>query len=302
MKKLLLLILFGIQLSGLNAQTNVYHPMLTDSTTLWRYSWVDVCSTSPIVICTYYYDYKISGNTIFAGQTYKIVKKNVSNSYCNCIPHNGGVPITFTYYLREDTLAKKVYSYDSIIGDKLIYDFSLSVGDTMPGYGNCQIATIDSILIGGNYRKRFISVSSWEFIEGIGDVGSAWGGNEADLVYHPCGGSLSPNTKFICFKQNNIDLYVKDSSACGLALNVEENKYNNFEVSVFPNPTTSTITIETDKTDCFYELKNMLGQTVFTSKFSNKINIDLSNFDNGIYFVRVMDEKGNSVVKKIIKQ
>lgn len=79
-------------------------------------------------------------------------------------------------------------------------------------------------------------------------------------------------------------------------------------ISVFPNPTSSSITIDYGSnylTMNGYTLKisNTLGQTVFTSIINQqKSNIDLSTYaGKGIYSVNIIDNAGHTIdVKKII--
>ena len=80
---------------------------------------------------------------------------------------------------------------------------------------------------------------------------------------------------------------------------------NSDELFISPNPTTGAIGIRN------YELgiRNVLiydvmGQLVFQSNIQNsKSEINISSFDNGIYFVRLMDGDGNMVYsEKVIKE
>lgn len=79
--------------------------------------------------------------------------------------------------IRNDTSTKKVYT---IGPDSLLYDFSLNVGDSVK-LKYCSsgkvITTIDSVLVGTGYRKRFIFYNGNQMIEGIGHVGDPTGYN-----------------------------------------------------------------------------------------------------------------------------
>ncbi|MDD3859561.1 MAG: choice-of-anchor J domain-containing protein [Bacteroidales bacterium] len=71
-----------------------------------------------------------------------------------------------------------------------------------------------------------------------------------------------------------------------------DNIINN-DVSVFPNPSTSIITLSNVE-GATIEIINIMGQVVKTVNSSYEVNnIDLSNFANGTYFVKVV--KGSNV-------
>jgi hypothetical protein len=73
-------------------------------------------------------------------------------------------------------------------------------------------------------------------------------------------------------------------------------------INIYPNPTTSILNI-IDKQNQFQnatiEIKNYLGQVVFTTPFTSQIN--LQNLSAGMYFLTIQD-KSNSKTVKFIKQ
>ena len=77
---------------------------------------------------------------------------------------------------------------------------------------------------------------------------------------------------------------------------VEENLAANFEV--YPNPMNNTLYINGDVQDV--TIFNAVGQQVLFVENTNEINVE--DLSEGLYFVRISDMKGNSVVKKIVKR
>lgn len=77
-----------------------------------------------------------------------------------------------------------------------------------------------------------------------------------------------------------------------------------FEISVFPNPTNGELHFDLKNDNENYEVKvfDMLGNLrLQTSLLRSSINI--SNFENGIFFVQITDSQtGNVVVKKVVKK
>ncbi|MBL7883040.1 MAG: T9SS type A sorting domain-containing protein [Bacteroidia bacterium] len=108
------------------------------------------------------------------------------------------------------------------------------------------------------------------------------------ILYH------NTTTKFSLIN-NSVWTYMLTSTIT-TSLNEVKNKC---VISVYPNPTSSIITIYSDD-DFFdekYNVQNTTGQIILTGKSSNThfLNIDFATFDNGIYFVTI----GKKTVKII---
>ncbi len=77
---------------------------------------------------------------------------------------------------------------------------------------------------------------------------------------------------------------------------VDENNVASFEV--YPNPMNNTLYINGDVKDV--TIFNAVGQQVMFVEGRNEINVE--DLNEGMYFVRISDKRGNSVVKKIVKK
>lgn len=77
---------------------------------------------------------------------------------------------------------------------------------------------------------------------------------------------------------------------------INENKINTV-VSVYPNPTSGIINVETDRIESI-EILNIEGKQVYTGK---ETEIDLSKELDGIYIIKVITDK-QVITKKIVKQ
>lgn len=91
-----------------------------------------------------------------------------------------------------------------------------------------------------------------------------------------------------------------------LALNTVSITSNNEKhtVSLYPNPTTEAISLETSSEKLIgvaYQIFDITGKVVKTDRLDTTQNINVSNWSNGVYFVRI---QGSSDVKtlKFIKQ
>jgi len=75
------------------------------------------------------------------------------------------------------------------------------------------------------------------------------------------------------------------------------------ELSIYPNPTEGNINVIIDgETIENITIVNILGEVVYkVNPQSNKTTIDVRNFANGTYFIKV-DITDDSIVRKFIKQ
>ncbi|MGZ3902278.1 MAG: PKD-like domain-containing protein [Bacteroidia bacterium] len=75
--------------------------------------------------------------------------------------------------------------------------------------------------------------------------------------------------------------------------------------NVYPNPASGEITIKLNKDckNCSVELYNSLGQVLLTEKLSSSENkINVSEFENGIYYLKLNSENKQQLIKKVIVQ
>ena len=77
-------------------------------------------------------------------------------------------------------------------------------------------------------------------------------------------------------------------------------------ITVYPNPSSTTIIIGLSHTtaikNTFLTIYNLKGQELITSQITGpKTQIDISNLLSGVYFVKVVGEKGLQV-GKFVKQ
>jgi hypothetical protein len=69
--------------------------------------------------------------------------------------------------------------------------------------------------------------------------------------------------------------------------------------TVYPNPTNSTVTVTNNNNITKVEITNVIGQKLLSESYnSNKVTVDISSFEKGVYFIRVND----SYIQKLIKE
>jgi hypothetical protein len=303
-KLLLLLIIFKFQLSSFNcsAQTSVYHPF-PDSDAVWMGTnwWCDD-------VGCYDHDYIlfIAGDTVIGGNHYR---KLLSTGYdCLAWDTTGGSAVNKFFNrpsgaFREDTALRKVYYVpkDSS-NESLLYDFNLSVGDTLPlAYNNWDttitVTSIDSILMGSDYRKRFwLSIPSFNLPTGYGSLiegmGSTFGFYDRIVTPFESGNYLN------CFTVNGQTIFLDSTGHCIHTLGISEiNKNSSLLIS--PNPAHNKLNVECKLLNAELRIYDMMGRKVMNAEIGNsKLEIGI-DFPPGIYFVRVSDGQ-NAVVQKLI--
>lgn len=71
-------------------------------------------------------------------------------------------------------------------------------------------------------------------------------------------------------------------------------------ITVFPNPT-DDFSNTTGKNISKIELFNILGHRIITIKNKNDFNIDMTKMKSGIYFLRITDINGITLIRKVLK-
>lgn len=288
MKKNLLLILTAVTFSA-TAQTSVYHPF-PDSNSVWNYHYVLNCIQG---YADEYYSLTISGDTTISAQLYHklFIPYVQSFSTGTCEFHSVGYKGAF----REDTLNRKVFFIPpSQSTEQLLYDFNMQVGDTINGYLGyfglpSIIQSIDSILVGGTYRKRWnLTCYGIQVIEGIGNTYGL-------IEYLPGCATDFPDYTLTCFSQNEQTLYPDTTTNCELITSIENVTASKILTTIFPNPFNSTATLElkNDFENAELKIYTALGNQVRQQEIISQITIiDRNKLANGIYFYQVTTDNG----------
>jgi hypothetical protein len=165
MKKLIFILLTSITCISYSQS---YHPLLKQGKLWYVVGW----SACFDILCgdfgSYTDIYKVGYDTLIHGKKYYRML-STRDSSLNNFKKRG--------LYREDTVQKKVYSYNNDTSDVLLYDFSLGKHDTLLRQCNGDkmlVDSVDSVEIGGVYRKRLHFFSEGgppeEWIEGIGST------------------------------------------------------------------------------------------------------------------------------------
>jgi spore coat protein CotH len=84
-------------------------------------------------------------------------------------------------------------------------------------------------------------------------------------------------------------------------LSLDDMSLENQNLVLYPNPTNSKIYVNGFNTNIeYFEVLDIMGRTVLSGNSTND-GIDLTSLSNNTYIIKLVDENGNILVKKIIK-
>jgi hypothetical protein len=206
-------------------------------------------------------------------------------------------------FLRYDTLLKKVFYLPGIDStERLIYDFNLQVGDTLPMKSTedrfVTIDSIDTISLFGTQVKRFIPGSDWYWDPAFNYILEGMGGSNGLYYFRPQYASLSGGTEhtwLVCFQYG--DQVYSQQGECPFIdfVSAVRPVVAQPQLSVGPNPTHGEFLISIG-----YEL---LNATFILTDYSGRVvnSFSLNELTNtsqvhlpGLYFWRI--EQGGNLV------
>ncbi len=276
-----------------------YYPLPLDSAT-WtveRYEWGQLPNLDECI--TRYYGY--GGDTVINNLTYgKLYGNNLPADYPYTDVAFNFPTATYVAAVREDT-SKKVWIINA--GDTtgiLYYDFALNIGDTFcfdyffPALGCHTVVAVDSILIGGNFRRQihFNSLNGEAWVEGVGSL-SGW------FEYHPL---ASWDYNLVCHSHYQTQLYnMSGNCYCDTYHGVGINELTPSTLTIHPNPTTSQLTISlAERTTANITIRNALGQLVLSEQIEGTTHNIRLDAPAGIYFFQ-LEADGQVITKKVVK-
>jgi hypothetical protein len=245
--------------------------------------------------------YYLDGDTIVNSTTWhKVYKRGTYevSGFCG----SGGYSYNFLRLLiRQDSM--KIFVYENS-NSELLYDFDLSVGDTLPVTyfqmaNNIVVDSIGTIMINGTVRRQYflagppISLPEANIIEGIG--------SNHGLI-EPIGDQLNCGYYFHCFSVNDI---VEVGTDCNFEVSTQE-LFAETEITLSPNPVKNKMTISFPATASVESVKcyNQEGREFQLDAFqtaSSTITTELNDDLQGIFIIELLFESGQIVRKKIVK-
>jgi len=295
MKHFLLAIILFSAVRSL-AQTDVYHPFLHEGAEwgILSMDWLDGIGDTSYG----YYSNCSDGDTLIADKTYIKVRYAVDGE-CAYSPKG---------WFRQDTIEKRVYlNGDGHLfdGDTLLYDFSVSPGQsvshcaTFALFDSAYVTRIDSVEVGGSYRKKFVIhfytdgiVDSTYWIEGIGGVFGPipTGLSVGDFGY----GNyefISTAIHLICYREHGDILYEAPYYIfnCEVTHDIAD-AYHGDLVSIYPVPASTLlhINILQNTNEMYYcEMLTLEGILKESFEFRTSHIVDVTGYNPGVYVLAV---------------
>lgn len=297
MKKILVIII-ALLSQNVNAQTNIYHKF-PESSAFWN---IHLDSHSPQGSSdngSQDYSIIITGDTVINATVYH--KLNIP--YISSLGSPSGEHIGYKGAFRQDTILKKLFIIpNSQNSEQIFYDFNLQVGDTLKGYLSSLfidniVVSIDSVLVGNSFCKRWNLNDPCYNISIIEGVGSTYGLIESDL-----GCVVTRIFTLDCFNHNGISLYPNSASNCEQVTQINSIDNSSNKIKVFPNPSNGIFTVDIDPSlnICEIILSDLLGNIILRQPFNNQTELIINKLQSGTYILSLITKNGRVAIRKKI--
>jgi hypothetical protein len=206
------------------------------------------------------------------------------------------------FLIREDRT--KVYLLDVFSQERILYDFSLDIGDTITQINMFGVEAewfvqeIDSIEIEGIYRKQIHlshinNIISDTWIEGIG---STFG------LVTPGNSVIDAGTALLCVKRNLQNIYSNpDYDTCYIYAADNKTSTDNSLITIYPNPVKEVLHLKSDVELESYRIIDISGKLIKTGMLTQDYKIELSEIRAGFYIIVVNYHDDKYVAKVLIE-
>ena len=296
MKKFLFftLLLFSLHIGF----SQVYIPMPADSA-IWRYRIYNPDYVTQVFDMILF----VNGTDTFAnGKTYHKIfsRSRIYTVPIDSIPPVVSVIATYgdTYYGAMRDSGQKVFLLSGS-GEQLMFDFNVAAGDSIPAfYGKDKVVTIDSILLAGNYHRRFLTNdSTYYVIEGVG--------SNRGLI--PTLNDRGGTVQFFCYTDTPV-VYTPDSTiACTYVYPVWYESVpvivsnEKLIIDISPVPAYDVLHITTSANEpLLVVIYNSVGQVVWSGNVLHKLDIPVLSWSKGIYYIQSKVPGSEIAMKKLL--
>ncbi|MBK6903381.1 MAG: T9SS type A sorting domain-containing protein [Saprospirales bacterium] len=309
MKKLLFVTFFLPSALALPAQD--YIPLVQEQATWVNYKWDGGTFEENDL-----FGYRIEGDTTIDGTAYKkVYRLGFFIDQWPFVPYRKSGQALFGA-IREDIDERKVYARifeeseiehrcTDLGAEKLWYDFSLEVGDTLPscisGWPDhpewtWPIDSFDTAFLFGEDRDRWSVLYGYAYqVEGLGTHTG---------LFDPCFGCITTGESSYTLEHYCIG----SESDCGIvdATATRERLLPVSALKVFPNPATDQVHIILEKLDSGIERVSLLTLTGAlllekTNEGGNGVDLDVRGARPGVYLLQVITTNGIAVAKIVLQ-
>jgi photosystem II stability/assembly factor-like uncharacterized protein len=154
-------------------------------------------------------------------------------------------------------------------------------------------AVSDSVLVSSNTSWTATTKASWITL----NVSAGTGNDSLSISASANNATTSRTDSIIVASATDTVTLIVTQAAAGTPTSINET-LGDATVALYPNPVTSTLTIQTALTIQGVTVTDLPGKTVLTGKTAN---LDLSGLTKGGYLIRIATDKG-LITKQIIKK
>lgn len=306
---LLISVVFGLGNLATQAQNLVPNPSFEDTVSCptsanqidKAIGWHASQGTSP----DYFHecDFVLTGTTAVPSNFCGYQFPNFGNAYVGLITFSRSAPNSREYFYCQllnplETGFKYFFSFyislsggisTKIASNKMGLKFTTYEPDTMEITNSCQFSsnaiTIDTVNW-VNIMGSFIADSNYQFMT----IGNFYDDSQTDTIVIP------PLTSHSYYYFDNISI-IKDT------IESINNIFISSQVSIFPNPISNVLTIESTRQILKIEITNMLGNLILCQSYvhNNQIEISFENIINGTYFIKIFYPNNLFTVHKLLK-
>jgi hypothetical protein len=285
----------------LHAQTDPL-PIPTNAT--WQTAWQSLLDGAHGT-----YAYGINGTTSINDTVYYRVEQF---SYCG-----DNIPTTLVMLIREDS-GKWYYRLNEVEPDELLFDFTLEVGESvtletcfnlLPQPLTLTVVDIEDItMYDGSIRRMWTLIydetsdfagNTEYWIEGIGNM-------YIGLIHSLSFTCLDLTEWLHCYFENDDRKFPAYEFPAGIdccnTVGISEQS-TTMSISLYPNPTTDELTIQSPRSISFVEISDFVGRIIYSSKAnSSLVTVNTELFSSGSYLLTVIDEQGTIQTSKFVKE
>ncbi|MFL5763218.1 MAG: T9SS type A sorting domain-containing protein [Bacteroidia bacterium] len=296
MRKLLLLSGFIVCLATATAQTSLYQPFPASDAL-----WADESNPG-----SYNTQCGIFGDTVLGTTTWHKLYQRVMG--CPDSSMNIGNSDLIGAIMEDGSKRVFFHAFNYMLlspgSEWKLYDFSkTTVGDTLQfngtGYSKplLTISAMDSVMIGGSYRKRFHFAEGETWIEGVGSMRTLL---SMVTPYPTCSCTLA----LLCYKQAGALTYVNPAynyCYCDLGVGITENEAQLAEF--YPNPVNDQLKIKTSGSETV-SIYNNLGelQRSYPANGSMDQTIETLGLPEGMYYILIQNKISRKSGKFVVQR
>ena len=216
--------------------------------------------------------------------------------YGDTVLNNKTYRMIGAFYFREDSIKRVYYikGQDTTFQERLLYDFSLSKGDTMQsGIYTFTVMGVDTSVDCGTARRK-LHVS----IDGVSVI-DTWAEGIGSTYWSPLGIFSGCGCSICWIEQASVKIEGCNNTGCqGLFSDIDEPFFQ--ELYVFPNPCFTSFTLQlasSPTTETYFTLYDAMGRLIRREEINSNITtLNRNNLPGGIYFWQL--ESANKILDR----